>query len=740
MITGKNFAPAAAAGWEEPEESLDARQILAHLQRRRYLFAGVFAGLAGLVILAVLSTPASYTATASVLVQQAAPDLLKPNPAAGPDNAALDSGRVDTQVEILRSHAFADHVVDELGLQNDPQFNASLRKPGVLGQIRALLAGHRDAPSPAAPGSDPVDRQGAPDAVLDHVKVNRLGVTYVLTVAATANGAVKAKQIANAFVGQYLASQVSTKVLANKTLNASLVSRLADLQGQVQAAETAVQQYKIANNLLSAQGETLTEQEVSTLDQQLAMARAQQAEAAARASQAREQVAKGSTGEDVGEALSSPVIQQLRQQRALASQKVAVLSSRYGERLPIMVSARHDLADVDAQIQAEIKRIISNLDAQARIAAQRTASIAASVAGSRGDLVSNSRSSVRLNELQRNLDSLRTLYETLLNRYKETNAEQGLEQPEAQVVTWAQTPAAPSAPKKGLGILLGLLAGLIGAAICVTIAEALDATVSTGAKLGRVLGVPCLASLPLLPPALGQRGPTGPLDYLLTKPRSNFAESFRNLRVSLISHGLGRPNCVLAVTSALPQEGRSTAAMCLARTFALAGATVVVVDCNPQSEKIHESAVSAAPGTALAELVWGDQELNDALLRDELTGAWMLPLRSGSVPQTDMFSSRALGGLVANLRHRFDLVILDCAPVLAISEARALAARADGVVLLVRWRKTPLKAVQSALALLASAHAPVVGTALSFVDLKQQTRTGYGDAEYYLRAFQAQRS
>jgi succinoglycan biosynthesis transport protein ExoP len=739
MKTGNSFAPYVAvtpAGEDEP--SLDIRQILASLQRRRVLFASVFAALAALITLVVLTTPPSYTAVASVLVDERAPDLLKSNADGRPDNSALDTGRVDTQVEILRSRTFADDVVDQLGLEKDPEFNASLRKPGLMSRIKALFASHKAPANDAA--ADRIDRHGAPDVLLQHMKVNRVGVTYLLNIAGAANTAVKAKQIANAFANEYLSSQVDTKAVANKTLNDSLESRLTALRGQVQTAETAVQQYKIEHNLLSTQGETLTEQEVSTLDQQLAMARAQQAEAEARAQQARSQLARGSTGEDVGEALSSPVIQQLRQQRALASQKVAVLSARYGEKLPIMLSARKDLADVDTQIHDEIDRIISNLDAQARIARQRTESIASSVSGSRGNLVSNSRSSVGLNELQRNLDSLRTLYETLLNRYKETNTEQGLEQPEAHIVTAAQTPASPSAPKKGLGIALALMVGLVAATVAVVLAEALDATVSTADKLSRLIGLPCLASLPTLRSTFTRPrlGPVDPLDYLVSEPRSSFAEAFRNLRTSLVSAGMGRSSCVLAITSALPQEGKSTTAKCLGRTFALSGASVVVVDCDLSSRHVRRDDTIRPAQTAMVELVWGDRELENALLRDESSGAWLLPLSAASARQVDMLSSEAIGGLVANLRARFDLVILDCASVLAASDTRALAARADAVVLLVRWRRTPMKAVQAALALLASAHAPVVGAALSFVDLKQQARTGYGDPEYYFKAYQAQ--
>jgi succinoglycan biosynthesis transport protein ExoP len=743
MMADQSLAsfPVSAVAADD-DARLDIRQLFSSFQRRQTLFLIVFAVLASLIIGKVLTTPPSYTAVASVLVDERAPGILRANPDGPATGAPLDTGRVDTQVEILRSRPAADRIVDLFNLQKDPEFNASLRPQGPMAKVKGWIVGrlHHGRAAQARSG-DQIDRQGAPDTLMDHLKVTRVGVTYLLNLAVTANDPVKAKQIANAFADGYLSSQISAKVLANKTINDSLVPRLETLRGQVEAAETAVEQYKIQHNLLSASGQTLTEQEVATLDQQLAMAKAEQVEIEARAATAKAQLSKGSTGEDVGEALNSPVIQQLRQQRALASQKVAEMATRYGDRLPAMVSARRDLADVDSQIHAEIQRIISNLDAQAQVAREKTGSIAGSVAHSRGDLVGNSRASVRLNELERNLDSYRSLYETLLNRYKESNTEQGLEQAEAHIVTPAQTPESPSAPKKGLGVALGLLVGLLGGAVTVIGVEALDTTLSTADKLSRATGVPCLASLPTLRSTLSKIAarspPAEPLEYLVGEPRSSFAEAFRNLRTSLVSYGLGRSSFVLAITSALPDEGKSTSAMCLGRTFASSGLSVVVVDCDLK-RRAATQALARPVKTSAVELSGGDRQLEDALLRDETSGAWVLPLSAAQPPQVDVFSSQAMGGLIGVLRSRFDLVILDTGSVLAAADTRALAAEADGALLLVRWRKTPIKAVQAALALLSSANVAVLGTALSFVDLKQQAKTGYGDAEYYFNKYKSQ--
>src|SRR5690606_11035557 len=161
------------------------------------------------------------------------------------------------------------------------------------------------------------------------------------------------------------------------------------LRGEVLEAETAVEQYRAANNLLTASGATLTEQEISTYNQQLATLRAQPAEEEARLRTARAQLARGSAGDDVGRALGSTVVQQLRAQRATVSGRVDEMTSRYGPRHPDMLRAERELADIDQQIQAEIQRIISNLEARVQVARERTASLSSSLSSARGSLAGN---------------------------------------------------------------------------------------------------------------------------------------------------------------------------------------------------------------------------------------------------------------------------------------------------------------------------------------------------------------
>ncbi len=247
-------------------------------------------------------------------------------------------------------------------------------------------------------------------------------------------------------------------------------------RAEVIEGETAVEQYRSANGLMSASGATLTEQEISGYNTQLATVRAQQAEDEARLSTARAQLADGSTGDDVGEALQSTVVQQLRTRRAEVSGRVADLTSRYGARHPDRQRAEGELADIDAQIQAEIVRIVSNLEARVQVARQRTASMQASLGGARRTLALNNSAGVRLNELERNAEASRTLYQALLDRYKQTTSQAGLATSDARIVSRATVPVDPTSPDIGVNLMLGLILALGAGAAGVALAEYLSPT------------------------------------------------------------------------------------------------------------------------------------------------------------------------------------------------------------------------------------------------------------------------
>lgn len=738
MMASEQTSPSAGRALNLPE-------LIAIFRRRLPLFAAVAGVVVALTVLYTFQQTPRYTATSQVMIDTR--DTSVTDVEAVMSGLPADSSVVDTEVEILKSRALAERVVRVLKLDEDAEFNARLRKPGLLGQITgAPRTFVRQFVADAAPaGTDSAELEaiarqrefeGVVDGVLDRLTIRRSGLTYVINIGFESESPEKAARISNEFARRYLLEQLEAKFDATQQATGWLNERLVELRAQVQTAENAVAAYRAEAGLMSAVGSSLTEQEVSQLNQQLALNQAAQAEREARLRTARQQLASGSTGDDVGEALGSEVVKELRAQRAGISRKAAELETRYGEKHPEVLRVQRELGDIDSQIQAEINRLIRNLEAEVQVARQRTGSIQASLGRARGTLAGNNQAAVRLGELERNAAAVRSLYESFLNRFKETSTQQGMEESDARIVSQAKIPTSQSYPKFQLNLALGLVLGLLAGTGAVMLVQALDSGLLTAEDAERALGIPSLGAVPQLASTLkdGDGVEATPQQWVVDKPLSAFAEALRNLKTSIMHSRVDKPVRVVAITSALPGEGKTTTSLCLARTVAMGGSKVVLLDCDLRRRNVNRL-LEIEPEVGLVEVLAGSATLEQALVHDAPSGAWILPLARSAFTPKDLFSTSVMEGLLEQLKHHFELIILDTAPVLPVADTRVLAPKADAVLCLARWKQTPRKAIEAALQYLERAHAHVVGTALTQVNVKQQARYGYGDPGYYYRSY-----
>jgi capsular exopolysaccharide synthesis family protein len=272
----------------------------------------------------------------------------------------------------------------------------------------------------------------------------------------------------------------------------------------------------------------------------------------------------------------------------------------------------------------------------------------------------------------------------------------------------------------------------------VILAEALDNGVRTSDDVERLFDLRSLGAIPELKSTFepGVRSRAGPTDFLVDKPMSAFAESFRSLRTSIAFSGSGGPVQVVVVTSSLPGEGKTTSAMCLARSAALGGLKAIIVDCDLRQRAVRRY-IEQDINVGLVEVLSGSATLAQAVIKDSRTEAMILPIAGDVGVARDLFGGAAIEKLIAELRQHFDLIVLDTAPVLPIADTRMIAHQADAVIVLARWSKTPRKAIESSLRLLASTGAFIGGVVLTKVDMKAQARTGYGDSGYYYKDYKA---
>ncbi len=697
-------------------ERVDLRELIGTVLRRAWLALGVGLVLFAVVLAVVMNITPKYTATGSVLIDPHRQNLTQAEPVQG--GLPPDTSAVDTQVEVLRSRALAEAVVRQMALYNDPEFNADLH--GKAGAIAN--------PSPELVGK-------VTEAVQAHTKVKRDGLTYVIELAFSSRSPARAAAIVNTFMSQYMQRQLDAKSSAIDKANHDLGPNIERLRADAEAAQAKVQEYKAAHNLMSVEGGTMAEQEISTLNEQIAKAKADTAEHQARLQTALEQVRNGGGGQDVGAALGSQTISELRKREADLSTRLAQLKTDFKPEYPDVQRTQAELNDVQAEIQKEVNRVISNLRAEATAAAQREHSLLGSRSASQGNLTANTQAQVGLFGLQQRADAAKSIYEGYLNRAKEVAAESGLQQPDAAVNSAAAAPLHPSSPNMRIAAAAAAVLGLIGAVLSVLIAEMWDSSLRSRQDVERELGLPLAGALPDFASVRGRKSRNAkPSDYIVSHPLSSFAEAYRNVRAFLMLASPDHATKVIAVTSSVPREGKSLTSLCLARTLAMAGARVVLVDCDMRQRGVTKLVGDTDIG--LAEVIEGKNTLSEAMVPDAKSSAWILPSTSATSPEHhDLFDRPQAQEVFDHLSESFDYVIIDTPPVLGVADARVLSARADQVLYVVRWNKTPRRAAQSGLDMLAECGANVTGILLSRVNVKKQAAYGYGDSSDYFRYF-----
>jgi exopolysaccharide transport family protein len=725
--------PTATKDASEAENGF--RRVYEMLRRRLWVILLT----AGVVFLIVAFYTASatklYTASADVQLELTGHGVINTIDAVA---AGLppDAAKVDTETQIVSSRALVARVVDRLNLVDDPEYNP-MRKKSLFDSVGEML-GRSAATSAVTKARERVlGREAAIDALMAHRVIKRLGLTYIIQIKATSRSPQKAAQIANTFADLYLTQQLETKYDTITRANEWLSTRLDALRIEVQNKERAVETYRAQNGLLSASGSTLTEQAIASLNQQLVASRADLSEKEARLHEVERELASGKSGDTVAQALASTVIGNLREKQAENSRLRAEMSTKYGPKHPEMKRVEQEGADVQKRIDGEVARIIASQRNEVEIARNRLGSVQGSLSSQETDLAANNVGAVKLRELMRDAEASKTLYEGFLNRSKQIAEQGGIEQPDARVVSRASTPTEPSSPVTKLNLALGLILGLALGAVIALLMEVFEQSLRTQEDVMDRLKINCVGALPYLDKRIRtiDQEIVPPEAYVLHRPLSAFGEALRGVRASLFFSSPDRNVKVLAVTSALPDEGKTTTSLGLARISALAGSKTVLVDCDLRRRSAtHALGLDVEKG--LTEVLFKTATLDQVIQKDPGSGADVVPLAQSEFTPLDLFSSEAMRQLIDELRERYEVIILDTAPVLPLADTRVLSPLADSVLLVVRWGRTPHSVVRSALDQLYAHGARIAGAVLEGVESGMVARLMYDRPDYYSELYQ----
>lgn len=711
---------------------LDIRSLTGLLLRRVWLIGSILIAVVLIAAYLTLSQTPTYRATSTVIVETNQANVIDlGNVFSG---TSLSTAIMDTEVEVIASPSLLRRVVVSEDLAENPEFNPFLdpRPPSLPSRARGWVSARLSSP-PAAP-AEPVlltpeqeaDRLTAimVGILRSKVSVSRLGTTYLIEITVTSESPDTAARLANAIAEQYRVDQLEARLDATRTATSWLAERVEVLRDEVTEKEAEVEAYRTQSGLLAAQGTTLTETSIQTLQQQKISLQADLDRVKARYDSMRRQLASGAGVDTIAEVLDSPVITALKNQRSELLRRVAELEATLLPRHPDLVAANSQTADIERQIEAEIQRITASLAAEVAVAEDRISDIDARIRRDRSELIRNNTSLVRLRELEREADASREIYEAFVDRLKETREQNDLVRPDARVLALAGVPGRPSSPRVLVNLFLGLLFGLglgVGAAI---LAEIFDGKVTNVDDLERRLGlsvvgsVPLIKSLPLLNAKSKQPG-----NFLVENPLSGFAESMRYLRAAIAFSDIDGASRVVTLTSSLANEGKTSLSVAIARMSAMSGIRTLVIDGDFRRRQLTE-AFDLTPEFGLIEHLFGKGALTKALYKDPETSLTILPLNlSGHAPH-DVFGTQAFDRLLDRLRKKFELIIIDTGPLLLMAEARVIAKKSDKTLLVVRWRHSNRKSIRKSLRILKAFGVDVLGAVLNMVDTSNRR---YGD-------------
>ena len=579
------------------------------IRRQLPIFLVVIPCAVALGLLYLLTTPATYTAVARMVIDsRKVPAFQQQQQALG--NDIVDAAAVATQVEILTSDNVSLAVIKDLKLTEDPEFVG--KGSGLLGALFGLVSKTFDLETAV---SDFELQRRALAAFESRRKVSRVPLTYVMEISFQSRDRGKAAQIANAITDAYIVDQLEAKYQSTRRASSWLQERIKSLRADTLAGQQALVEFKQKNNIVETGGKRMNEQQLSEVNSQLILARAATAEAKARLDRIQEVMRQDIPDASVAEALKSEIIIKLRGQYLEMAAREAIWSKKYGGDHLAAVNLRTQMEELRRSINDEMRKIAESTKSDYEIASAREASIKKSLDSTVADSRVTNQAQVQLTELESNASTAKAMYENFLQRYMEAIQEQSFPISEARLISPAAPPATRSHPKTLFVLAVTAAGGVMLAFGAAALREASDRVFRTGAQVEKALGVTCIAMLPVLKPAAADVGNTeikakdaaafakqrrigrsdNLMHYVVDQPFSQFTELLRSLKVMADLNSVVEANKVIGVTSSLPNEGKSTISSNFASMIAHAGAKVILIDADLRNPSLSRT---LAPGPA----------------------------------------------------------------------------------------------------------------------------------------------
>ncbi len=767
-------------------EQLDLQHYLRILRKYKIpitLFTAAVTALAAYY--AYTATP-QYSSTSTLLIESQGTNVPSIEELIGGDTESQDY--YQTQFEILRSRALATRVVNEMGLWNHPELSPQARvdltrvaaaERGVLGEAPEAAGGLQGVLAKVTnifSGTDPIpesttvvetgteafvapaqsvdldedltgDQQSVVNGFMGRLSVSPVRRTKLVKISYMSADPDFAAKVANTVGQQYIESYLDAKLERTETAATFLTKRLGELKNTLDGSKARLIAFKEANGLVDVDGS------VGRLnEQQLLLATAELAEARSELSRQRSiynevQSLRGRTDllESIPAIQADPLVQRTKIDQGQAQRQLDELLNRYGERHPRVVDAKSQLATLNLNLEGQVGRVVGAIASDYQLAQSRVGAIEAKLSTGKQEIQAIGSKKFELDELQNEVDTNQSIYDAFYNQITQAKSADGLESANARISDYAVASGHPVKPKKQLIIALAALASLILSMLMAFLYEQMDDTIKSTGDVETKLGQRMLGIIPLIKSGILNQDDSRPVNPALLAESAQelkgkkkesihkFFEAVDTARTAICLADGDEDRKVIMVTSSKPGEGKSTTSLNLAYSLSKIE-RVLLIDCDLRKPTVAKSVIADAKRRAmqpgLSELIAGTAQAKQCIIR----GAFdqhLDVLPAGQLPERplELISSAKFRNIIKSLSNHYDRIVLDCAPIQAVSDAMVLSKVSDAVVYCVEAQETSIDLVKRGVDRLRSVDAVIAGILVTQVDVDKIV--SYGGDYYY---------
>lgn len=635
----------------------------------------------------------------------------------------------ETQVGIIRSRVLVGKVVGRLELDRHPQFSAG--KDSLLDKLKQKVGLGKAA------RTDPkIAKRLITNRLIDLIDIKSQRDSYLMNLSLTLGDPELAANITNSLAQEYIDSVQANRSLASESSEKWLLDRLEVVNKDLRSAELALQEFKERENIIgsSKQNDGIVSQEVDMISSRLLEAKQKRLGSEALYQQVIATERGSGDLQGITAIQSDTIVQSIRSELVELESKQGELSQRYGPEHRRMVELASQIAATNANLDRQIRRVVSAIKSQYDLAKESESFLKSSLGSSTNKVQSLGRKQFDLLALEQEVRTQRDVYQAFLKRLNENRATGVSVNENVRITDPAEAPlrALPSKAPVLIAVL-SVLTALFGFFIGL-LRELFDNTITNDQDVEVKLAAMSLGSVPMIEsPELEDMDTNLAYSYFGNNKLSQFSESVRTVRSSLMLSSIDEKKRRILVTSTVPGEGKTSMAVSLAFAFGQVQKTLLI-DCDlrrPSLDELVESGPFSRRQLGLSDLCIGSASPSECI--KSLPGSGVDIILAGTInpnPQ-ELFCSSRFTDLLNKFSEVYDVIVIDSPPSGGLSDAMLLATQVDQVAYVVKAGTTPVNKARASIKALKSANAPLAGIVVNQVPASDSTFSYYYGRGYY---------